>query len=97
MDSLDGWTALHRASRYGHDFVVRLLLMYGADPDKLTDKVSKRTEAGLVDQDERFTAMDLAKEGGHVCVQDLLLNTYIHGQETKEWFGDDSYGKRFYN
>jgi ankyrin repeat protein len=87
VDTSDGWTALHRASRYGHDFVVRLLLMYGADPDMRTVKCSKRTTQGLVDKDELFTPMELAKQGAHACVQDLLLNTDLHGKEKREWFG----------
>jgi ankyrin repeat protein len=87
VDTTDGWTALHRASRYGHDFVVRLLLMFGADPDKLTEKCTKRTTQGLVDKDELFTAMQLAQEAGHVCIQDLLQNKDLHGKEKREWFG----------
>jgi ankyrin repeat protein len=54
----DGWTALHRAARYGHEAVVRLLVEQGADVEAW-------------DRDG-WTALYHAVENGHEAVVRLL-------------------------
>jgi len=86
-DSDDGWSALHRSCVLGHDLVCRVLLGYGADTELLTNKTSKMTSNGLVDNDTQSTPLMLAEEHGNECCIDLLHNEDLHGKEHREWFG----------
>jgi ankyrin repeat protein len=86
-DTQEGWNPLHRACVHGHDLVCRILLEYGADRDMLSDKTSKHTERGLVDNDSRSTAMMLAVQFNNECCIDQLNDDDLHGKQLREWFG----------
>jgi ankyrin repeat protein len=61
--NVDGWTALHHATRWGHDEVVRFLLLAGADPTIRDNR--GRTPRAL---GEGNHSIDIFREGRARCV-----------------------------
>ncbi len=65
-----GWTALMFAAWQGHADVVEMLLDAGANPNLVSSRIAKNTQAPL----EKTTALAQALENDHFTVARLLMN-----------------------
>ncbi len=64
-----GWTALMFAAWKGHEDVIEILLDAGANPNLVSERVAKNTQAPLLET----TALAQALENGHLSIARVLL------------------------